>query len=78
MKNRLTRLKELRDRLEAAIEECESMRDLAAISKQYRETIREIEEIEGIDKEDDEIEDLIAEREADGKSGAIRKNRSKV
>lgn len=78
MKDRLTRLKELRDKLEEAIKECESMRDLAALSKQYRETIREIEDIEGTGKTDDEIEGLIAEREADGKSGAIRKNRSKV
>lgn len=77
-KTRIIRLKDLRDRLEEAIENCESMRDLAALSKQYRETIREIEEIEGAVPDDDEIEGILTERSADGKPGAVRKDRTKL
>lgn len=77
-KSRLTRLKELRDKLETAIENCESMRDLAALSRQYRETIREIEDIEGTYDDEDEIESLLAERKANGSAGSVRKNRAKV
>lgn len=43
--NRLDQLIELRNTLAMAIDKCESMRDLAALSKQYRETLKEIEEI---------------------------------
>ncbi len=78
MMDRLDRLVELRDILKTAITECESKRDLASLSRQYRETIREIEEIEGGVREDDEIGQILAERGADGKSGAVRKNRAKV
>ena len=77
-KTRIIRLKDLRDRLEEAIENCESMRDLAALSKQYRETIREIEELEGAVPDDDEIEGILTERSADGKPGAVRKDRTKL
>ena len=74
--DRLHQLYELRNTLAKAIDVCESMRDLAALSKQYRETINEIEEIEGSQSNDDEIGSLLAGREADGKPGAVRKNRS--
>lgn len=74
--SRLDRLIELRDVLEAAITECDSKRDLAALSKQYRETLKDIEEIEGTVQDGDEISEILAERAADGKSGAVRKNRS--
>ena len=53
-------------------------RDLAQLSRQYRETLREIEEIEGGMDPDDEIAEILSGREADGKSGAVRKNRSGV
>ena len=75
---RLEQLVVLRTKLAMAIDTCESMRDLAALSRQYRETIREIEEIEGTDKDGDDISEILAERAADGKAGAIRKNRTKV
>ncbi|MFR1425986.1 MAG: hypothetical protein ACLSTG_11790 [Clostridium sp.] len=40
--------------------------------KQYRETIKEIEEIRGVADDDDEIGRILSTREADGKSGAVR------
>lgn len=76
--NRLEQLKKLRDTLAKAIDTCESMRDLATLSRQYRETIREIEEIEGADNDGDEIGEILAERENDGKPGAIRTHRAGV
>ena len=52
-------------------------KDLPPLAKQYRETIREIEELDG-DKEEDEISDILEKRLADGKSGAVRKDKSKI
>ena len=76
--NRLEQLKKLRDTLAKAIDTCESMRDLATLSRQYRETIREIEEIEGADNDGDEISEILAQRESDGKPGAVRTHRTAV
>ena len=76
--NRLDQLKVLREKLAKAIETCESMRDLAALSRQYRETIAEIEMLEGQDGNDDEIGDILRQREAAGKPGAVRKDISKL
>ena len=76
MGGRLERLISLRDILEAAIDECESKRDLAALSRQYRDTIREIEEIEGAGNDHDEIGEILARRIANGEPGAVRKNRA--
>lgn len=61
MISRLDRLISLRDKLEIAIDGCDSKRDLAALSRQYRETLREIEEIEGVEN-DDEIARILSER----------------
>lgn len=72
MSDRLKRLIDLRDKLHGAIKHCDSMRDLAALSRQYRETLREIEEIEETEDNDDDIGQLLAKREADGKAGAVR------
>ena len=76
--NRLERLIDLRDRLAASISTCESNRDLAALSRQYRETLKEIEELEGEGSLDDEISGILAECEADGQSRAVRKSRTEV
>ena len=54
------------------------MRDLATLSRQYRETIREIEEIEGTSDDTDEIGAILAERQQDGKPGAVRTHRTSV
>lgn len=74
---RLDQLIALRNTLAKAIDECESMRDLAALSRQYRETIYEIEEIEGMNDSDDELSRILSDRESDGKPGTVRKDHSK-
>ena len=76
---RLEKLKELEIKLYDTLQECDkkSIAAVAALARQYRETIREIEELEGNDSED-EIADILKGREADGKSRTVRPNRSKV
>lgn len=76
--NRLDKLKELAKILAQNIDECADMRALPQLAKQYRDTIREIEEIEGTDDHGDEISEILARRKADGKPGAVRKNRAAV
>ena len=76
--SRLEQLKKLRDTLARSIDNCESMRDMAALSRQYRETIREIEEIGGAQNSGDEISEILQKREADGKPGTVRKNRAAI
>jgi hypothetical protein len=68
---RLEKLKELEATLYTAIQEADD-KSLASIAKQYRETIREIDEIEGTDGNEDEIAELLTMRETDGKPGAVR------
>lgn len=74
--HRIDQLIELRNALATAIDNCESMRDLAALSRQYRETIYEIEEIENYENSNDELSEILDSRKADGKPGAVRKNRT--
>ena len=50
----------------------------AGLARQYRETICELDRIEGMEQTNDEIQDILTEREADGKPGAIRQNLSTV
>lgn len=57
--DRLSQLKELRGILAAAIDGCESMRDLAALSRQHREVIREIDELENGEDGDDRASDIV-------------------
>lgn len=76
METRLDKLHRLRDTLEAAIDECESKRDLAALARQYRETLKEIEEIEGVTDENDEIAKILEDVAADGLSRAVRARRA--
>lgn len=59
MDDRLSRLVALRDKLSNAIDECDSKRDLAALARQYRETLKEIEEIEGTGNDESEIDKLL-------------------
>lgn len=75
--DRLGKLKALEQRLIDAMDAADG-KALAPIAKQYRETIREIEEIEGMVDDGDEIAKILSGRETDGKSGAVRKNRSEV
>lgn len=73
--DRLDQLKNLSKVLARAIDECEDQKVLAQLARQYRETIREVEEIEGVTT-DDEISAIISARESAGKPGAVRKNRA--
>lgn len=77
-KDRLSQLEVLRNKLANAIDGCTSMRDLASLSKQYRETLYEIENIRGTNDETDEISEILSSRVADGKSGAVRKGSTKL
>lgn len=59
---RLEQLVELRGILAESIDGCESNRDLAALTKQYREVLAEIESLEGDGDELDEIARIISKR----------------
>lgn len=58
--NRLEKLKELEGELHKQMMKANS-RSIAAIARQYRETLKEIEEIEGDSADEDEISKLLAE-----------------
>ena len=73
---RLSQLKQLAKVLAVTIDGCEDPKNLPQLAKQYRETIREIEDLEGGAQDGDEIGDLLAERRADGKPGAVRTHRT--
>lgn len=76
--SRLEQLKALAGVLAAGIDDCEDCRALPALTKQYRETIREIEDIEGAENDGDEISEILSARETDGKPGAVRKDRTRL
>lgn len=59
--NRLTQLRELIDILAAKIDDNPGARDLAQLSRQYRETLKEIEELEIAFDNDDDISKILAE-----------------
>lgn len=71
-KPRAEQLKELLLVLAEQIDSKPGARDMASLARQYRETLKEIEEIEGADDNDDDIGQLLAQRDADGKAGAVR------
>ena len=73
--DRAEKLKQLEGVLKSAIDECETDK-LAALAKQYRETLREIDEIEHLKGKDDGIAELLQRRQINGLPGAVRKNRS--
>ena len=74
---RLDKLKELEDILYASMQTADN-KSLPGIAKQYRDTLKEIEDIEGGTDDGDEIAEILAGREADGKPGAVRKNRARM
>lgn len=76
--NRLEKLKALSELLAEKMDEVEYIKDLPPLAKQYRETIREIEEIEGNVDTTDEISEILHSREVNGKSGTVRANKSAV
>ena len=67
---RLEKLMWLEAELKNLMEKANS-RSYASLARQYRETIREIEEIQGADN-DDEIGEILQRRDTDGKPGAVR------
>ena len=75
--SRLSKLKKLEQTLAVNMECCET-RELAPLARQYREVLREIEEIEGAEAHNDEIGEILSRRDTDGKPGAVRQNRSGV
>ena len=66
----------LANTLAKSILDCVDEGKLAQLAKQYRETIKELDDLKGAAKEDDEIGDIRSQRAADGKPGAVRKDRS--
>lgn len=62
----------LAEKLETATDE----KIVAQLAKQYLDTIGKIAEMEGTNETDDEIGEILSVRSADGKPGAVRKNRS--
>ena len=66
---RLEKLKELEATLKQALITSDT-KSMAAIARQYRETIREIEEIEGISDEDEISSILNGEPGADSEDSA--------
>jgi hypothetical protein len=55
---RLEKLKELEAKLYISMETAGS-KEIASIARQYRETLREIEQIEGADNGEDEISKIL-------------------
>lgn len=76
--DRLEKLKALSELLAEKMDEVFYIKDLPPLARQYRETIREIEEIEGNVSETDEIAEILHSREVNGKSGAVRKSKPAV
>ena len=77
MAGRLEKLKALEVKLEIAMQTA-SNKEPAAIARQYRETIREIEEIEGARQPEDDIANILRTRKSAGRAGSVRKGRSGV
>lgn len=76
--SRLEKLKTLAAILAKQIDSPGEKDNVSQLAKQYRETIREIEEIEGVKDDGDEIAEILAGRAADGKPGAVRKDRTTI
>lgn len=62
--DRLTALEVLRDTLAASIENCESLRDLASLSREYRAVMAEIDDLAPPEKKGDAIDEIAQRRAA--------------
>ena len=76
--DRLGKLKALAELLALEMDKIKYSKDLPPLAKQYRETIKEIEEIEGNESKEDEIAEILNSRIADGKPGTVRKDCTKL
>ena len=77
MADRLEKLKALEAKLYVAMETAGN-KELASLARQYRETVKDIEEIEGAGKHDDEIAVILRTRKSAGRAGSVRKGRAGV
>lgn len=74
--DRAEQLQILAAKLAKAIQKCDDVKTLAGLAKQYRETIRELDELKGAENDDDAIAKVLGFRSDHGKPGAVRKNRA--
>lgn len=72
---RVDKLRELEIVLKNALDDCETDK-VASIAKQYRETLREIEEIENQKGNTDGISEILQQMRTNGLPGSVRKGRS--
>lgn len=75
--DRLAALRDLRDLLAEKIDDCESLRDMAALSNQLRSTLAEISALEPRKSEGDSVDEIAARREARRSGPAKSANRAK-
>ena len=61
-RSRYKQLLELSEILAEAIDDCDSKRDLAALSRQYRDTVKELAEMDKDNDDLDEIAQIIEKR----------------
>lgn len=73
--DRLQKLKELEIILKNGLDECDTDK-LPSMARQYREVLKEIDEIEGLKGNNDDISDILQRRKTDGLPGAVRKSSS--
>lgn len=67
--DRLAALRDLRDLLARSIEECESLRDMAALSGRFQAVLEDISKLEGPKEVGDGV-DEIAQRRAARRAGS--------
>lgn len=70
--NRLAKLKKLEKQLRLLLDKCSDEKAVAGIARQYRETLREIDEIESAKEDNDEIASILQKRSDNGEAGAVR------
>ena len=75
---RETQLESLAMLLAKRLDKPEEKDNIAQLAKQYRDTLAELEEVRKERAPDDEIGEILSSRETAGKSGAVRKDRSKI
>ena len=74
---RLDRLNTLRDTIEVSIANCESLRDLASLSREYRAVMAEIEQLRPAEKKGDAVDEIAQRRAARRSSAAPSPARTK-
>lgn len=74
--DRLKTLVSMRDTLAAAIDDCDSLRDLASLNKQLMDVLKEIAELQPEEKAGDPVDELSARRAARRAGSASGKGRA--